>query len=281
MKGILFVNGYYFSESDKRRCERLIGAFSARGVKTTVYRNNVPLRKESFVGVDFCVFFDKDYFASRFIENLGVRVFNRTEVLEITDNKNKTYAFLYGKTGVEMPATVLAPKKFFDTQDREYLDAVGSLLGFPLVLKEACGSLGKQVYLIENKEELYLKDAETGTKDKQFQSFRKESYGKSIRVLCIGKKAIGGMRLSSSGDFRSNAHLGGAGEKISLNEAYRDAAEEIARILDADYLGIDFFADRPILIEVNGNAYFDKFEQTTGVDVAKAYVDYILESFSR
>ena len=280
MKGILFVNGYYFSENEKDRCARLVKAFSDRGVEVAVFKNNVPLEKELFDGVDFCLFFDKDYFASRFIENLGIKVFNRTEVLEITDNKNRTYAFLYGKTKVKMPATVLAPKKFFYAQDRAYLDAVSDRLGFPFVMKEACGSLGKQVYLIENKEQLYEKDEETGTVDKQFQSFRRESFGRSVRIICIGKKAIGGMKLSSQGDFRSNAHLGGEGRKTELSKEYKEAAEEIASLLDADYIGIDFFADEPVLIEINGSAYFSQFEKVTGIDVAAKYADYILESFS-
>lgn len=279
MKGLIVRNGYYTSENEDHRCKKLVECFLSRGVEVDVYNNRFVWKEEDFRCYDFCLFFDKDVYLSSFLQNCGIRMFNDTNVLIRTDNKIETYLFLKGK-GVEMPATVPAPKKFFYVQDREYLDAVASFFGYPLVVKEAYGSLGKQVYLISDAESLYKTDEETGTKDKLYQSFYKYSQGESVRIICIGGKAIGGMKLSSKGDFRSNAHLGGQGENFPLTDEYKKAAEKVADLLGADYVGIDFFADKPVLIEVNGNAYYKQFEQVTGIDVTRLYVDYILESLS-
>ena len=38
MKGILFVNGYYTSENERYRNERLIEEFSKRNVDVSVYK---------------------------------------------------------------------------------------------------------------------------------------------------------------------------------------------------------------------------------------------------
>ncbi len=280
MKGIVVVNGYYTSESERYRCEKLTEEFSRRGVELTIYKNNRVFEKNILEGVDFCLFFDKDYHLSRLIEKSGVRVFNTTDVLEITDNKTSTFVYLEGQEGITMPATVPAPKKYFYVQDRAFLDAVEEKLGLPVVLKESCGSLGKQVYLARTREELEQVDEATATTDKLFQEYRASSFGQSVRIICVGGKALGAMKLTSEGDFRSNAHLGGVGSVFPMNKEYKNAAEKVAEVLQADYAGIDFFADEPVLIEVNGNAYFKQFEEVTGINVAAKYADHILESLS-
>ena len=280
MRGVVVVNGYYKSESESYRFRRLQESFAARGVELFLYENNIPYSEKSFSDTDFCIFCDKDVYLSRLIEKAGVRVFNRSDVLERTDGKLATYVFLTGEKEVKMPATVPAPKKYFYVRDRSFLDAVGEKLGFPVVVKESFGSLGKQVYLAKDREELYRIDEETGTAEKLFQAYHSGGYGQSVRVICIGNRPIGAMKLTSEGDFKSNAFQGGKGEKFELTPAYSRAASRVAEALGADYCGIDFFADEPTLIEVNGNAYFSEFEKVTGADVAGAFADHILAILS-
>ena len=86
------------------------------------------------------------------------------------------------------------------------------------------------------------------------------------------------MLLNNDGDFRSNAHAGGKGIAVEADEEYVKAAERVAELFDLDYCGVDFFAVAPILIEVNGNAYFTEIEKVTGKNVARRYSEYILET---
>ena len=121
-------------------------------------------------------------------------------------------------------------------------------------------------------------DEKIGNKDKLYQQYVYESKGKSARIIVIGKKYFCAMLLNNDGDFRSNAHAGGKGIAVEADEEYVKAAERVAELFDLDYCGVDFFAVAPILIEVNGNAYFTEIEKVTGKNVARRYSEYILET---
>ncbi len=280
MKGKIIVNGYYFGESEQYRCRRLTEEFARRGITVEVERNaSVHAVGETF-DCDFALFFDKDIYYCKMLENAGIPVYNSSFVLDATDDKGKTAVFLAKTTSVEMPKTILAPKQFFYQEDRDYLRSVGESLGYPYVVKEVFGSLGEQVYWVRSFEEGLTLSQKIGTKPHLFQAFRSESYGKSVRVLVVGKKAIGGILLQSRGDFRSNAHLGGEASIFELPCEYVKKAEEVAAALDAVYCGVDFFADKPILIEVNGSAYFSEFERITGINVAEIFVENVINDIA-
>ena len=88
------------------------------------------------------------------------------------------------------------------------------------------------------------------------------------------------MLRKSNGDFRSNAELGGTGYPYTPDKKFIEVAEKVANVLDLDYMGIDLlFGENgePIVCEVNSNAFFGVMEKVTGVNVAKAYAEYIYE----
>ena len=56
-------------------------------------------------------------------------------------------------------------------------------------------------------------------------------------------------------------------------------AIKASEILNLDYCGVDILEGKdgePILSEVNSNAFFEGIEMTTKVNVAGAYVDYLI-----
>ena len=100
-----------------------------------------------------------------------------------------------------------------------------------------------------------------------------------MRVIVVGGKALGCMeRVAQEGEFRSNIELGGVGRKIKPPQEYLTAAERAANVLGLDYCGVDLLETPrgPVLCEVNSNAFFEGFEQVTGIDVAAAYARYIV-----
>ena len=111
----------------------------------------------------------------------------------------------------------------------------------------------------------------------RFTVARAESAGASYRVIVVGGEALGAMQLVNPEDFRSNAHGGGRGTFVRTEERFYRTAETAARALGLEYCGVDLFCDDDVVIEVNGNAYFEEFEKKTGINVAKRYVDYMIK----
>src|SRR5699024_12532322 len=82
------------------------------------------------------------------------------------------------------------------------LENIVNELGLPLIVKEAFGSFGEQVYLIQTMEELKNKINQLHGKAYMFQEFIITSYGRDIRLLVVCDKVAAAMLRSSKEDFR-------------------------------------------------------------------------------
>ena len=103
-------------------------------------------------------------------------------------------------------------------------------------------------------------------------------------MIVVGGKVVTAMeRVAQAGEFRSNVELGGQGRQVVLPAEYKQTAERIAQALALDYCGVDLLegAKGPIVCEVNSNAFFEGIEKVSGVNVAKAYSEYILNTIQR
>lgn len=275
--GVIVVNGYYKSASYTYQVDRLREEFSKKNVTVSIYENNLPqIKGKTFFNCDFVVFLDKDVNFARWLEKDSIRVFNSAESIDIADNKIKTYVKLSAYDDIGMPKTVFSPKQYQYVYDEIFLNETSNILGFPLVIKTACGSLGCQVYKADDFRQLSETDKVLGANEKIYQEFIKDSEGESLRVIVIGGEAIGAIKIVNKSDFRSNAFLGGKGKNHRLTSEEKTLAENVARRLNLDYCGVDLFCHKPMLIEVNSNAYFSEFEKITGINVAEKYVEYIL-----
>ncbi len=271
-QGVILINAYSNHPGEMHRVKRLKEAFLPLGVTITVIPNGPNLRE---IEGDFCIFLDKDRYAAQTLEK-KMRLFDRAEAIEVCDDKYLTYLSLEGV--VPMPKTV--PSLLCYTPDsplsEELLDSVKKL-GFPVVVKESFGSLGRQVYLAKDEGELVSLSRELRLKPHLYQEFIRESAGRDLRVIVVGGKAIAAMERSSKSDFRSNAELGGVCRAYPLGEEERKLCEKTAEHLKLDYCGIDLLWGREgmLLCEVNSNAFFQKFEEVTKTDVAGEYARHI------
>jgi ribosomal protein S6--L-glutamate ligase/gamma-F420-2:alpha-L-glutamate ligase len=181
-----------------------------------------------------------------------------------------------------LPKTISSPLCYAQNQqeDERFLQIVANEFDFPIVVKECFGSMGKQVYLASNFEELTSMRNSLKYKPHIYQQFFKASAGVDLRVVVIGKQAVASMVRKSKTDFRSNIELGGSGIEHSLTEKEKAVAEKCAQILGLDYCGVDILIgeSEPIVCEVNSNAYFQKLEEVSGVNIAKLYAQHILAS---
>ena len=287
--GLAIVNAYYVLPGAKHFYERMAEELAKRGVALGLATNAEIFSYVNSEGnldgivpdVDFVLYLDKDLYASYMLEMKGVRLFNSARSIELCDDKMLTHISLVNN-GIKMPKTISGPLNYSIEENQAFIKELEDKLEFPFVMKGNFGSLGREVFLIENHDQLVAKEKEIGHSPRLFQELIASSKGHDYRLIVIGGHFVAGMkRMSDNGDFRSNIGLGGHGEKIQMPKAYIETAEKAAKLLHLDYCGVDILEGpngEPILDEVNSNAFIEGVEKVTGINVAGAYADHIVKS---
>ncbi len=284
MKGALVVNNFLATGKFRDIYERLENAFSEREVSLSLYTNSslchlhgedIPFREKP----DFVLFWDKDISLARAIEEKGILCVNSADAIEKCDDKAKMHLAL---GDIPSPKTIIAPMTFpnIGFTDTAFLKSVAEKLGFPIVVKEVCGSFGAQVYLARDFDELVKITTAHQSVPLLFQELIKESFGRDIRINVVGGRVCAAMlRQSQNGDFRSNVTLGGGTLPYSPTDAECELALAAAQRLGLDFAGIDilFGKDGPLLCEVNSNAHFKSTYDCTGVDLADLIAAHIID----
>lgn len=234
---------------------------------------------------DFAIFFDKDAYLALYLKQQGIPVFNDPEVIEICDNKVKQYLQL-ARQNIPIPKTIVAPKvyKNFSIKHTNYYEKVLKELNLPLIIKEAHGSFGMNVYLIETAEQFYEKVDQLSGIDYVFQQFIETSRGRDIRVNVVGNEVVAAMYRHSDTDFRANITNGGSAQPIELTEEQKNIAIQAAKALGAEYAGVDLLFgedDKPIVCEVNAAAHIRNIYNVTGINVGEKLTEYILRKIGK
>ena len=284
MKAWLIVNGFV----DSNKFNELYGYLSRAAA-----RHNIALEiktSDSFtrpVGEricvedrpDFVLFWDKDIHLARRLEKEGLRLFNSAGAIEICDNKILTAVALDGK--VKTPRTIISPKTFEGVgyKRQEFVKNATRVLGLPLIIKEAYGSFGAQVYLANTLDKAKEIVTSLGHKDFIMQEFIAESRGRDVRVNVVGGRVVSAMERYNEKDFRSNISNGGSMKKIDLGKDIEAVAIAATEAIGLDFAGVDvlFGKDGPTVCEVNSNPHFKSSLECTGVDMSEKIIDYILE----
>jgi len=289
VKGCVIFNPYYTDDGQAYVKRRLADCFLKRGVTLA---DLIPYAAAGFdkaclspsvEKVDFAVFWDKDVLLAKYLERNGIRVFNNSFVIETCDDKRKTYECLLSDTACPVPLipTVFSRLAFHpsETGDAELLACVESALGYPLVVKENVGSLGKQVYLAQNRAELEALHTRLFQIPHQFQRFVGAG-GADTRVYTVGGRAVAAVRRTNAQSFISNAAQGGETARIELADSLKALSEAVARALRLDFGAVDFLEEngRYFFLEANSNAYF-KAAESLGLDIAGQIADHIIKNF--
>lgn len=232
---------------------------------------------------NFILFLDKDIRLAKQLEKLGYRLFNSREVIENCDDKILTFEVL-ANSGIKMPKTLFSAMLFNGTGNGEadlgFTNIIEETFSYPLVIKEAFGSFGAQVYLIHNREELIAKQKELLYVPHLYQEFIASSKGRDVRIYVVGNQVVASMYRHSDTDFRANISSGASMSPYEPSEAFCELAIKATEELGADFTGVDLLFgenDEPILCEVNSNAHIKNIYDCTGIDVAEAIFKHILE----
>lgn len=284
-KGLIIINGFGVAEGIQHQLKRLKEEFSKKGVTVDVRTSTDVFSylsegyvKSTLPHYDFVIYTDKDRYIAEELERAGYRLFNSSSSIVKCDDKMLTHLSLSDQ-GIKMPKTISSPLCYRDDGNRKYLDNVIEIIGLPMIVKENYGSLGRQVYFVTNKNELLDLENKLIHVPHIFQQFIASSKGKDYRIIVIGGKAVAYMKRENKFSYLSNLATGGKSYVVDLPKTYLEVAEKAAKILELDYCGVDLLEGEngePILSEVNSNAFYEGIEKTTGINVARLYVDYIL-----
>ena len=213
-------------------------------------------------------------------EWLGVPVVNRA--VPITNARHKFRSLrILAQHGLPVPPS-------FTAGSAEFLDcAVHQTGDYPFIMKPFEGSQGKAILLLDTATALasavnvlcndlyhdYVIQPYMGGAD------FKTSVVSDIRVIVVGGKVIGAMRrIAQTGEFRTNLHQGGHGERIDLPDLYNNIAIRATDALGLDVAGVDVLEtdDGPVILEVNPSPGME-VETVTGIPIADAVMAFAAE----
>ena len=236
--------------------------------------------EKSYPQPDFILFLDKDIRLAKQLEQLGHRLFNKASVIEACDDKIMTFQALANHS-IRVPKTIYSPLVFRRTRDEDcsFIDFLERELSYPIVIKEAFGSFGEQVYLVHNRKELVEKREDLLLIPHLYQEFIKSSKGKDVRIHVVGDQVVATMLRTSETDFRANVTNGGRMHEFKPSKEFEELAVKASRVIGADFSGVDLLFGEdgePILCEINSNAHIKNIFDCTGIDVTEHIFDYIV-----
>ena len=203
--------------------------------------------------IDFVIFRCRNYSLLNEIELRGIRCFNNTKTNSLANDKYRTYLFFKEHS---FPCLETSLER--------------GDISFPLVMKSLDGHGGKEVYLINSKNE--LKQSDKGFIYQKFLPNKGD-----VRLYVLNKKVIGAVKRSNDKDFRSNFSLGGEIEEYNPSKEMKDIAIKISELLDADYIGVDFIIyDKGFVVnEIEDPVGARMLLKANGVDAVSLFIKHI------
>lgn len=203
-------------------------------------------------------------------ELMHVPAVNTSSAIALARDKFMCAQYLLARS-IAVPATAMI-------RNPEDIETALKLVGGPpVILKLIEGAQGIGVILAESRDsiESTINAFFSLGQNIIIQQFVAESKGRDIRVLVVGGEVVASMRrVARAGEFRTNIHRGGQGERILLPPLYADIAVRAARTIGLDVAGVDMIesADGPKVLEINPSPGIEALEKITGQDVATSVI---------
>jgi RimK family alpha-L-glutamate ligase len=202
---------------------------------------------------------------------LGVPVVNTPRCIERTVDKYYT-SFLLQDAGLPTPRTVVCER---------LEDAMIGLeeLGGDVVVKPLFGAEGRGIVRIADPDVAYrtFRALELVRSVYYLQVYLPHA-GRDIRAFVVGGQVVAAMTRRVDG-WKTNVAQGAAVEPIDLTPDLIALALASARVVGADYAGVDLLphdGGQCFVLEVNGIPGWQGLQRTTGVDLAAAIADHLL-----
>jgi len=205
------------------------------------------------------------------LENLGVRVINSASAIEQTVDKYYTSSLLED-AGLPTPRTIVTER--FDEAKAAFAE-----LGGDVVIKPLFGSEGTGMMHIDDPDLAHrvFRTLELGHYVYYLQEYIPHQDW-DIRAFVLGGRLLAAMRRRG-GSWKTNVSQGARSESLQLDSALEALSLQAARVVGADYAGVDILCDQhdqPYILEVNGIPGWRGLQRTVNFDVAGAIAEYVL-----
>jgi RimK family alpha-L-glutamate ligase len=209
--------------------------------------------------------------ALHWLEDRGIAVVNPPRAIERCVDKFYTSALLQ-EAGLPTPETVVC-ERLDDAMDA--VRAMGDV-----VIKPLFGAMGHGMVRVSDPDTAWrvLRALELARAVYYVQRAI-EHGGRDLRAFVVGGRVLGAIeRTAPAGEWRTNVSRGGAARAIALPDEWARMAVEAARVVGADYAGVDLLPgpDGSVyVLEVNGIPGWEGLQRATGLDVADAIVAHV------
>jgi RimK family alpha-L-glutamate ligase len=215
--------------------------------------------------------------ALHWVEERGVPVINSPRAIERCVDKFYTTALLE-QSGLPVPDTVACERG---------ADAIAAIREMgDAIVKPIFGSLGHGMVRVTSPDVAMRVVEPLEQIGSIFYVQRTVDHGgRDIRAFVVGGRVIGAIeRTAPAGDWRTNVSRGGSGRAFDLPSEWAELALRATAVVGADYAGVDLLPSRDgrvYVLEVNGIPGWKGLQHATGVDVAGAIVDHLVERVRR
>lgn len=211
--------------------------------------------------------------ALHWVEDRGIPVVNSPRAIERCVDKFYTDALLR-EAGLPVPETVVC-----ESAD-EALAAVRDM--GDAVVKPIFGSLGNGIVRVSDPElARRVIDALEQIRAVFYVQRAVDHGGRDIRIFVVGGRVLGAVeRRAPAGEWRTNVTRGATVRPIDLPPAWEQYALRAVAATGADYAGVDLLPSKDgavFVLEVNGIPGWKGLQQATGLDVAGAIVDHLVQ----
>jgi RimK family alpha-L-glutamate ligase len=203
------------------------------------------------------------------LEERGARVVNSPRAIERTVDKFWTSTLLE-QCGIPTPETIVC-------EDPEQASQAFRLLQ-DVIVKPLFGSMGLGMVRVQDEEMAYrvFRTIEQ-IRGVYYLQRTIEHEGADVRAFVLGGTVIAAIERRSIG-WRTNLARGGTARPVTLADSTRALALRAAAAVGADYAGVDLLTGRDgrtYVLEVNGIPGWKGLQETTGLDVAGALIEYL------
>jgi len=225
--------------------------------------------------VERCINHSRALHGLRLFESAGIKCVNSYHVSTVCGDKLLTSAAL-AEHGVPQPEIRVA------FTEESALRAIEEM-GYPVVLKPAVGSWGRLLSKINDRdaaEAILEHKTVLGSYHHSIFYIQKyvEKSGRDIRSFVVGDKCIAAIYRTSP-HWITNTARGGQATNCPVTDELSDISVRAAKAVGGGIVAIDVFeTDQGLMVnEVNYTMEYKNSISTTGVNIPKKMVEYILQ----
>lgn len=213
------------------------------------------------------ILFPEYWQVNTLVYGLKKKIFPNINTYQLGHNKIETTRVLQTIFPKNVPYTQILSKDYVN------IETIEEEFGYPLVAKEIKSSMGRGVFLIENKEQLklYIENNES------LYIQEKLPIDRDLRIVYVGNKVIGAYwRIASEGEFHNNIAKGASYDYDNIPEEAIKLVENVARELDINHAGFDVavVGNRLYILEYNV-MFGNEGLMNMGIDVGSYISEYI------